>query len=79
MPKKFRVKEEIWLATETARVKDIILGVKYWGVLWSHAKLRKELAEIGLMYSAAEIDKLNTALHTAGIVEDVAEAEDIPE
>jgi hypothetical protein len=73
MPNKFRVKHEVWLATETARVKDIILGIKYWGVRWTHAKLRSELAEIGLNYSPAEIDELNDALHAAGTVEDVPE------
>ena len=71
MAAKFRVKHEVWLATETARVREILIGIKYWGVKWSHAELRKELAETGLNYSAAEIDELNGALHAAGVVEDV--------
>jgi len=79
MAGKFRVKHEVWLATETERLKNILLGIKYWGVKWTHAKLRKELEEIGLKYSAAEIDELNSALHAAGIVEDIVESEETPD
>jgi len=71
MAAKFRVKHSVWLETETARVKDILIGIKFWGVKWTHPKLRQELADIGLNYNAAEIDELNGALHAAGVVEDV--------
>ena len=79
MADKFRVTHAVWLQTETARVKDIIIGIKYWGVKWTHAKLRSELAGIGLMYSPAEIAELNDALHTAGVVEDIVESVATPE
>jgi len=78
MANKFRVKHEVWLATELERIKSILLMPRLWGVKWTHAKLRAELSEIGLHYSAAEIDELNDTLHTAGIVEDVADTEPVP-
>jgi len=67
----FKVTSAKWLEVELARVSSIILMPKYWGVKWTHAKLRQALSDIGLNYSAAEIDLLNGALHTQGIVEDV--------
>jgi hypothetical protein len=67
----FKVTESTWLKTEGDRVESIIKMPKFWGVKWTHAKLRKALADIGLEYSAAEIDLLNGELHTRGIVEDV--------
>jgi hypothetical protein len=79
MADRFRVKHEVWLATETERVKAILLTPRYWGVKWTRAKLRDELAGIGLMYSPAEIGELNDALHAAGVVEDIVEAGATPE
>jgi len=79
MANKFKVKHEVWLAIETERIKDILIGIKYWGVKWTRARLRRELDEIGLTYSAEEIAELNDALHAAGIVEDIAEEEEPPE
>ena len=69
----FKVTPAKWLEVESARVRDIILMPKFWGVKWTHAKLRKSLADVGLDYSPAEIDVLNDELHTQGIVEDVPE------
>ena len=74
MANKFQVTHATWLATEVARLTDILIGIKYWGVKWTHAKLRYELSGLGLVYTAAEIDELNDALHAAGIVEDIPEA-----
>jgi hypothetical protein len=54
----FKVTESTWLKTEGDRVESIIKMPKFWGVKWTHAKLRKALADIG-------------ELHTRGIVEDV--------
>jgi len=79
MANKFKVKHEVWLAIETERIKDILIGIKYWGVKWTRSRLRRELDEIGLTYSAEEIAELNDALHAAGIVEDIAEEEEPPE
>jgi len=75
MADKFRVKHALWLAAELERVKGILLMPKFWGVAWTHAKLRNKLAEIGLNYSAEQIAELNDALHAAGIVEDISQAE----
>ncbi len=69
----FKVTQAKWLEMESARVREIILMPKFWGEKWNHGKLRKALADIGLNYSAAEIDLLNDALHVQGIVEDVPE------
>jgi hypothetical protein len=67
----FKVKGAKWLEVESARVAAIILMPKFWGVKWTHARLRQALSDIGLNYSPAEIELLNGALHAQGIVEDV--------
>jgi hypothetical protein len=69
----FVVNKATWLKTEGDRVVGIILMPKFWGVKWTHPKLRKALADIGLEYSADEINLLNDEMHTRGIVEDVAD------
>ncbi len=69
----FKVIQAKWLETESERVKSIILMPKFWGVKWTHLKLRNALAEIGLNYSLADINLLNDELHKQGIVEDVTE------
>ncbi len=74
MPDKFRVTHATWLATETERVRDILIGIKFWGVKWDHKRLQKELGDIGLNYSMAEIAELNDELHKRLIVEDITEA-----
>jgi len=74
--KKFSVKHSVWLETETERIAGIIKLPKFWGVKWNHPKLRKALSDVGLQYSAADIDELNDALHAAGIVEDTNEPEE---
>lgn len=69
----FRVAHDVWLATESARVKGLLLMPKWWGKKWSHQKLQKELADLGLVYSKPEIEELNDELHKQGVVEDVPE------
>ena len=69
----FKVTQAKWLEMESARVREVILMPKFWGVRWNQSKLRKELADIGLHYSKEEIGLLNDELHKQGIVEDVAE------
>jgi len=73
----FKVTDKVWLAEETARIKDIILMPKYWHQKWTDKKLRKELADIGLDYSEEDIKVLNDALHADGIVEDVLETDPV--
>ncbi len=73
MADKFRIIHSVWLATETERIKGILLMPKFWGKAWTHLKLKQELSDIGLNYSKEEIAELNDALHKAGVVEDVAE------
>ena len=70
---KWKVVHALWLATELERIKGILLMPKYWGVKWTDGKLRRELEDIGLSYSAAEILELNDELHNQGIVENVPE------
>ena len=67
----FAVSHTVWLATEVERVKAFLLAPQYWRRKWTDHALRNALAEIGLVYTLAEITELNDALHTAGIVKDV--------
>jgi hypothetical protein len=67
----FKVNAATWLKTEGDRVQSIILSPRHWGVKWTHPKLRKALADIGLEYSVDEINLLNDEMHTRGLVEDV--------
>jgi hypothetical protein len=67
----FIVTKTAWLETELVRVRDIILMPRFWGVKWTHAKLRQALSDVGLNYSKEDIEVLNEALHAQGIVEDV--------
>lgn len=69
----FKVTREKWLETETSRVVDIILGVKFWHKAWTPQSLRKALAEIGLDYSLPQVREINDELHRRGIVEDVGQ------
>ena len=67
----FKVTSAKWLETESARVTSILLIPRFWGKKWDHENLRKELANIGLMYSKEDIIALNDELHKQGIVEDI--------
>ena len=67
----FKVNTATWLKTEGDRLAAILVLPKFWGVKWTHPKLRKALADIGLEYSPEEINLLNDEMHTRGIVEDV--------
>lgn len=67
----FKVNQATWLKTEGDRVEALIKMPKFWGVKWTHPKLRKALADLGLEYSVGEINLLNDEMHTRGIVEDV--------
>lgn len=75
----FAVTHAAWLKTETDRLEAIILMPRLWGRKWTHARLKRELHDIGLDYSLAEIAEINGELHTRGIVEDVVIAEPLPE
>ena len=69
----FKVSNELWLKTETDRIQDIIIGIKYWHRAWTRESLQAELLEIGLEYSMPEIEELNDELHRRGDVEDIPE------
>lgn len=67
----FHVTKQVWLKTEADRIESILLSPSRINEKWTHGKLRKALAEIGLMYTLAQIALLNDELHVRGIVEDV--------
>lgn len=67
----FRVSHATWLATETERVKGLILTPRLWQRRWTDVRLRRELADIGLDYTLEEVQEINDALHTQGVVEDI--------
>ena len=69
----FRIRDAVWLKTETDRVQGIILMPKYWHRAWTHQSLKVELETIGLVYSTPEIIRINGELHLRGVVEDVSE------
>jgi len=69
----FKIAHAVWLATETARVKSIILSPRYWRQAWNARHLHAALHEIGLNYTLPEVIEINDELHTQGVVEDIAE------
>jgi hypothetical protein len=75
----FSVTHATWLKMESTRLEAIILSPKYWGVKWTHKRLRAELHDIGLDYSLKQIAEINDELHTRGIVEDLPEPAPAPE
>ena len=69
----FVVKHDTWLKAEADRVAAIIQTPRFWGVKWTPNKLRKALADIGLEYSADQIEQITKEMNTRGIAEDVAD------
>jgi len=67
----FRVTHEVWLATESARIRDFILMPRFWGMKWDDKRLLRELHDIGMMYTLEQVIELNDKLHTDGVVEDI--------
>jgi hypothetical protein len=69
----WRVTHAVWLATETERVKDLILVPKFWHHKWTPHSLKVALNDLGLDYSLPQMEEINGELHRLGVVEDVAE------
>ncbi len=67
----FAVTHATWLRTESDRIEQIILAPRLWGRKWTHKRLQRELADIGLEYTIEQIAELNDELHQRLIVEDV--------
>lgn len=67
----YRVKHEVWLATESARIKDFVLMPRFWGVKWDDKRLLKELNDIGMGYTLDMVLELNDQLHKDKVVEDI--------
>jgi len=69
----YKIAHAVWLATETARVKQIILAPRFWRHAWNARSLHNALNEIGLNYTLPEIIEINDELHAQGVVEDIVE------
>jgi len=67
----YRVTHDMWLATESARLREFVLMPRFWGMKWDDKRLLKELNDIGLMYTLEQVDELNDKLHKDGVVEDI--------
>ncbi len=78
MAAKFAVSHKIWLDTESTRITDIILGIKFWGRVWTDKTLTEELNAIGLPYTLEQVQEINDELHTQGIVADVVTPLPVP-
>ncbi len=69
----FAVTHATWIKTETDRIGEIILTPRFRGRAWTHKRLQRELADIGLEYTIAQIAELTDDLHKRGVVEDVTD------
>ena len=67
----FRVTHEVWLATESARIRDFVLMPRFWGWKWDDKRLLKELNDVGMGYTLDQVKELNDKLHKDGVVEDI--------
>ncbi len=74
----FTVTHATWLQTETDRIGEIILTPRLWGRKWTHKRLQRELADIGLEYTIEQIAELNDELHVRVVVEDVKDTGPAP-
>ena len=67
----YRVIHDVWLATESARIRDFVLMPRFWGVKWDDKRLLKELNDVGMGYTLDQVRELNDQLHKDGVVEDI--------
>ncbi len=69
----YRVRQTVWLNTESERVGAVLRLPRLWGKAWTPNKLRKEMSDLGLDYTMVEINLVLTDLLARGVIDIVPE------